>query len=270
MKESENSRYFVIKKMKEPAMQNPIIIPMDHCKKFLDILDEIYWFGECLYFTGSEPQHEGSLITLKRTMHTKAGRKYYFDAWIDDDIFGLKISYKYLESGDCIDIDLLSLAHFLEIIKKFQNEYPSLTGNDDLDLKINSRFNNQRRFPVRGCRSNKRVFFPMPIPRSGVESLHNINVQPNLNDSEERTNTDWLNVCSYSAPRSITYNAQKHPLQIKKMGKFIMRLRWMIEGLMKTTLHIPSEPVTQSEDVLVEINDTLSEVSSDEEKSPES
>ncbi|KII70873.1 hypothetical protein RF11_13688 [Thelohanellus kitauei] len=82
MKQDKESRYFVIKDMNESTGNNRIIVPMDHCEKFVHILYLVRRLSnEYLSMDPSQRTHRDSDPIFIENMYTDVGRKYYFDVY---------------------------------------------------------------------------------------------------------------------------------------------------------------------------------------------
>ncbi|KII74523.1 hypothetical protein RF11_07409 [Thelohanellus kitauei] len=180
--------------------------------------------------TGPENRH---VILIQ-----KDGIKVLLLKWVD--LYTLKLGENItwmlgytvgLETFFYISLDFLEA--FLQIIKNFQNYYPSLTYMDDFHPIKNGRFDKQRGYRERGSRSNKRDFRLIP-------------------------------------PNIITHDANKYIFEIVEGYNTFLRITEMIGENRKKTIHIPIEYVEQFKDVIVKMNDGHIEVRSDKEKVPES
>ncbi|KII65952.1 hypothetical protein RF11_14893 [Thelohanellus kitauei] len=259
MKQSKESRFFCITEMKESARKNRIIVPMDHCLEFLAKLYDVLKFGsEYPSKAPAKAGNEDSRFAFTVSMHTEAGRRYYFDVIDNESVLNLKMSYIYDDRRDSILIDLGSLVAFVGVIEMFQKDYPSITGKDDFHPHRNRRFDKRRGSPRRGSRFNNRGFYNRDSAQSSTRPRQNYNFRPNFEESAERKKSHALKVCSDPAPYQFTNNAKKYMFEIVEGDNTFMRITEAIGDSRKSTLHVPIDCLKQVQSVLAEMNDRFS------------
>ncbi|KII63309.1 hypothetical protein RF11_00212 [Thelohanellus kitauei] len=270
MKQNKESRFFSITELKESARKNRIIVPMDYCEQFLSKLNQILEFG--IQYQSKAPTktaHEDSRFAFTVSMHTEAGRRYYFDVIDKDSVLNLKLSYIVDERRDSIIVDLASLVYFVEVIQTFMKDFPSLTGKDDFHPHRNRRLSGRTSSTRRGPRFNNRGFYRDSAPPS-VRPRQSHNFRPNFEESDERKKSHALKVCSDPAPCQFTHNAKKYMFEIVEGDNTFMRITEVIGESRKSTLHVPIDCLNKVQSVLAEMNDRFSAVRSADPTAPKS
>ncbi|KII67039.1 hypothetical protein RF11_06615 [Thelohanellus kitauei] len=270
MKQKQHLRFIVIKDIPNSYRYKRIIVPMDNCLKFLIHLEVIRMFEEnpCLY-TPYERYNDSFCYRTTNTQ-TEAGREYYFDAMISDDIFELRISYKYGNRFELIHIDLGCVAAFVDIIGTFQSRYPSLTGDDDFDPIFKNEFDIQGGYLTRGSSSNQIAYCPMPVSISSIYLAMNSNVPQNFEEYAEQNNTHALNVCYDPSTFLIKYYAKNLMWETVEVDNSFMGLTGPIWNSEKKYLRIPLKPLKRFQDVEAKMKDQKAKARSDKKKAHES
>ncbi|KII70270.1 hypothetical protein RF11_13508 [Thelohanellus kitauei] len=253
MKQNKDSRFFIIQEVKESVGGNRIIVTMDNCHQFMTKLNDVLMF-DSEYSSGASTNttHKDSGILFNVSMHTEAGRRYYFDVIDKDGVLNLKMSYIYDDRRDSIHIDTGSLVYFIEVVDIFQKEYPSLTGKDDFHGSRNKRFDKRRDYTNRQRRGNYGNSGKSNRPGNRFNNIQS------FDESGERKPTHGLKICSDPAPYQFSKNAKKYIFEIVEGDNTFMRITEVVGDSRKSTLHIPISCLKKVGNVILDMNERFS------------
>ncbi|KII62168.1 hypothetical protein RF11_07086 [Thelohanellus kitauei] len=255
MKEYNDSRYFTIEEINNSGENNRIMVPMNYGTKFLAKIYLVLKFvqGKSSKWHAQKTPKDLTYIFCVR-LFTGAGRKYYFDVIINNGIRQMKLSYVYQRRREII-IDFTPLASFVNVIEKFQKEYPSLTGKDDVHLTKNHQSNNLNGSQMTGPSYNNEFVFDVISVLSSTTHVHSINSVPSTGESEDRKGTSALNVTTDSVPNRFTNGTKTYQFEIEPEDNTFLRTTETIGGNNKSTLNIPIERMNIVVNILTQMDD---------------
>ncbi|KII60656.1 hypothetical protein RF11_10520 [Thelohanellus kitauei] len=263
MKGYDESRYFIIEEISNSEEKNRIMVPMDYCKKFLARIHKVLKFANrksSKWHVQPTPKDLAYIFCVR--LSTESGRKYYFDVIIKDGIRKLKLSYVYQRRRE-IFIDFTPLASFVKVIEKFQKEYPSLTGKDDVHLTKNNQSNNLNGTQMTGPSANNEFVFDVISVLSSTTHVQSINSVSPTGSSEDPKSTSTLNVSTDPVPNCFTHGTKTYQFEVLPEDNTFLRITEKIGGIKKSTLNIPIERMNTFVNILTQMDDRFWTVAKD-------
>ncbi|KAF1745450.1 hypothetical protein MXB_1901, partial [Myxobolus squamalis] len=154
MKQNGESRFISLIEGPVPTRRTRIIIPMSVAIDFCEKATEVINFAKTLpkvEKSAQKPTVESIIASGRQEfmfstkLTTPGWRRYYFDVVGPKSEPCLRLSYIFGDKRDCVHIFVTALPSLIQIFKKYQDKFPSISDTDDYPANVPRRnFGNRR------------------------------------------------------------------------------------------------------------------------------
>ncbi|KAF1743173.1 hypothetical protein MXB_1665 [Myxobolus squamalis] len=286
VRQNGESRFLSL--IKEPIQnrRSRVFVPMSAAANFLEKLREIVEFTASYELKNiSEKGSPQDQTVFAKSAHfvTPRKRKYYFDVLDANKCATLRLSYVFGTRRNSIHVHCGALPSFIEILEKFEKEFPSLSLEDDYpssdfrpsfgnnrggssfrgssSYRGNSNFRGNGNFrgstPFRGNRT------PRGYQRDQQESTDRRAPRPSsqIDENSPHPKDDYVfkptvpfKVVSEPLPTQIVSNVKKFTLEIVEGTNTFFRITEMINDKKKSTIHVPISVSNEFQVVIANMN----------------